>query len=115
MMDEPNAARGPAGDPPRDGDPLLRIVRNTAGILLLLGGVLGLFLPILQVVLMVVMVVVGLALIDLAIKGRAHEWLLRYGWYRSLARVHEQLLASWHAKYEERRRRRSAGEDPDRS
>ncbi|MGE3174722.1 MAG: hypothetical protein AB7O97_18970 [Planctomycetota bacterium] len=90
-------------DPPRPADeqpapppPSLstRVLRNGAGVLLLLAGIAGLFLPILQGV---IMIVGGLALIDLPIKHRAHARLMRWAWYRRLAARHDDLLAKWRA------------------
>lgn len=107
-MDQPNDASGserPGSPPPPDRSLGSRMLRNTAGALLLLAGIAGLFLPILQGVLMIVG---GLALIDLPIKHKAHARLLRYGWYRRLAARHDQWLAKWRAYRERRRRARQA-------
>jgi len=78
-----------------------RIIRNVAGGIILLGGIAGLFLPILQGVLMIVG---GLALIDLPIKGKAHRRLLRWKWYQKLAAQHDSLLAKWRARRAAKRR-----------
>lgn len=76
------------------------MLRNGAGMVLLLAGVAGLFLPILQGALMIVG---GLVLIDLPIKGKAHRWLLRYRWYQRTSVKHDEWLARWR-RYRERKR-----------
>jgi hypothetical protein len=82
----------PPPEPSKPLSPGNRVLRNVAGALLLLAGITDLFLPILQGVLMIVG---GLLLIDLPIKGKAHRWLLRYAFYRRLAQRHDALLARW--------------------
>jgi uncharacterized membrane protein YbaN (DUF454 family) len=82
-------------------NPLVRVLRNIGGVLLVLLGVLGLFLPILQGILFLVL---GLALIDVPQKQKAHRWLMRYGWYRWLAKKHH---AAWRAWKRRRQRRRA--------
>lgn len=82
--------------------PLTRVLRNAGGVLLLLLGVAGLFLPFLQGILFLVL---GLALIDLPIKHRAHRWLQRYAWYRWIATRHHAVKRAWQRR--RRRRRRS--------
>lgn len=79
-----------------DGDSqfLRRVLRNGFGVLLLLLGIVGLVLPFLQGVLMIV---AGLALIDVPQKRRAHEWLLRWRWYQALARRHAAVHERWRA------------------
>ena len=89
MASEPT----PTTEPSRDLG--ARILRNSLGLLLLLLGIAGLFLPFLQGILMIG---IGLLFIDLPIKGKAHRWLLRYGWYQKLARQHDKLLAGWRRK-----------------
>ena len=76
----------PDPQPPEDRDVSVRVLRNTAGILLLLAALVGLVLPILQWLLILA---IAIALIDLPIKSRAHRGLMRYGWYRKLA-------GTWH-------------------
>lgn len=71
-----------------------RLVRNGLGIVLLLLGIAGLVLPILQGWLMIL---VALSLIDLPIKHRAHVWLLRWRWYQKLAEKHEVAWAKLRA------------------
>lgn len=83
--------------------PVVRVLRNLGGVLLLLLGIVGLVLPVLQGVLFIV---VGLALIDVPQKHAAHRWLQRYRCYRLLARKHH---AVWRAFKQRRRRRRQAG------
>ena len=106
------AARKPAKRPMIDRVPPPRVVawieRNvprraglTATVLLLL-GVVGLVLPVLQGVLFLVG---GLALIDLPIKGKAHRWLMRFALYRRISKKHDQLLARWRDWYAKRRTR----------
>jgi uncharacterized membrane protein YbaN (DUF454 family) len=77
-----------------------RIVRNGLGIVLLLLGIAGLVLPILQGWLMIL---VALSLIDLPIKHRAHVWLMRWRWYQKLAEKHEAAWAKLHALRDKRR------------
>jgi uncharacterized membrane protein YbaN (DUF454 family) len=87
-----------------------RVLRNTAGLLLLLLGVVGLVLPVLQGVLFLVG---GLALIDLPIKGRVHRWLMRFALYRRINKKHDQLLAQWRGWYAKRRGKDHAPTDDD--
>jgi uncharacterized membrane protein YbaN (DUF454 family) len=87
-----------------------RVLRNTAGLLLLLLGVVGLVLPVLQGVLFLVG---GLALIDLPIKGKAHRWLMRFAFYRRIHKKHDQLLARWRDWYGKRRAKRDVPPDQD--
>ena len=89
MASEPT----PTTEPTRDLG--ARILRNSLGLLLLLLGIAGLFLPFLQGILMIG---IGLLFIDLPIKGKAHRWLMRYGWYQKVARQHDKLLAGWRKK-----------------
>ena len=103
-MTEPkghNAAR--RAIPPRD-DPdrtfAKRVVRNGLGIVLLLLGIAGLVLPILQGWLMIL---VALSLIDLPSKHRIHVWLLRWRWYQKLASKHDEAWARWRAFRQKRR------------
>ena len=91
----------PTPQPPRDLG--TRILRNGVGIVLLLFGLVGLFLPVLQGILLIG---IGLLFIDLPIKSKAHRWLWRYGWYRKLARQHDKLLDRW-------RNRDSSGRNSD--
>ena len=59
------------------------MLRNLAGVLLVLLGIIGLFLPFLQGVLLIVL---GLSLIEHPWKHRLHHWLeARSGWYRAIA------------------------------
>ena len=102
-MTEPRSDPPPAPPPPPPGL-TARVLRNTAGVLLLVSGFVGLFLPILQGILMMVG---GLALIDLPIKGKAHRWLLRFAWYRSLANRHAAWLARWRRLRADKRARRA--------
>jgi uncharacterized membrane protein YbaN (DUF454 family) len=83
-------------------NPMVRVLRNLGGILLVLLGVVGLFLPILQGILFLAL---GLALIDVPQKQMAHRWLLRWRWYRWLADRQERVLAA----FRERRRRAREG------
>jgi uncharacterized membrane protein YbaN (DUF454 family) len=102
--------------PPKTAPPqplTTRVLRNTAGLLLLLLGVVGLVLPVLQGVLFLVG---GLALIDLPIKGKAHRWLMRFAFYRRINKKHDQLLARWRDWYAKRRGKHEGPEptdDPD--
>lgn len=73
---------------------LRRVVRNVFGVVLLLLGIVGLVLPFLQGVLMIV---AGLALIDVPQKQRAHAWLLRFRWYQAIARRHAALHERYRA------------------
>lgn len=82
-----------------------RILRNVLGFLVLLLGIAGLVLPFLQGVLMIV---AGLAMIDLPIKHRAHVLLLRWRWYQAVARRHAAVHARWHAWREARKDARAA-------
>lgn len=82
----------PAPEPSKPLSEGNRALRNVAGAVLLCAGVASLFLPILQGLLMIVC---GLALIDLPIKGAAHRWLLRYPAYRWLAHRQGELLTRW--------------------
>ncbi len=90
--DIPGPKLPPRPDPDRDFG--RRMLRNLGGILLLLAGIAGLVLPILQGWLMIL---IGLSLIDLPIKHQAHVRLLRYRWYQRLAAKHETLLLRWRA------------------
>ena len=110
---EPILAPMPQGQKPRGRtsrpeieDPdrafVIRLVRNGFGVLMLLAGIVGLVLPILQGWLMIL---IGLSLIDLPIKHRAHTALLRYGWYRYLALKHDAAWAKWHA-YKKKRQKK---------
>ena len=92
--------------PPRDDADRAfakRLVRNGLGIVLLLLGVAGLVLPVLQGWLMIL---VALSLIDLPIKHRAHVWLMRWRWYQRLAAKHEAAWAKLRAFRDKRRARR---------
>ena len=81
--------------------PLQRILRNTGGLLLVLLGIVGLFLPFLQGILFIVL---GLALIDVPQKHRLHRWLqARSRAYRWLALKHHAVKRLFL-----RRRRRAA-------
>lgn len=85
---------------PHAHPPLKRLVRNVCGIALVLLGVVGLFVPVLQGLLFLVL---GLALIDLPVKHRAHEALKsRFRAYRWVAMRHHALKRSL-------RRRRPGG------
>jgi hypothetical protein len=91
--------------PPRTDEDrtfVVRFVRNGFGVLMLLAGIAGLVLPILQGWLMIL---IGLSLIDLPIKHRAHVYLLRLRWYRWIARKHDAAWVQWH-DYRKRRRAR---------
>ena len=69
--------------------PVIRVLRNTAGFVLVVLGVVGLVTPFLQGILMIVL---GLALIDLPIKHRIHLWLgNRYRPYRWIAIKHHRI------------------------
>ncbi|MEY4672638.1 MAG: hypothetical protein RL148_422 [Planctomycetota bacterium] len=69
--------------------PLKRAIRNVSGVLLVLLGVVGLFVPVMQGVLFLVL---GLALIDLPVKHRAHEALkARFRAYRWVAMRHHAI------------------------
>jgi uncharacterized membrane protein YbaN (DUF454 family) len=106
-MTEPVApdARTPAIPPRADADRGFgkRLVRNALGILLLLLGIAGLVLPILQGWLMIL---IALSLIDLPIKHRAHVWLLRWRWYQKIAAKHETAMAMLRAFRDKRRAKR---------
>jgi uncharacterized membrane protein YbaN (DUF454 family) len=81
---------------------VIRVLRNIAGVLLVLLGIVGLVLPILQGVLFLVL---GLTLIDVPQKQAVHRWLQRWRWYRWLARKH-------HAVWRSFKRRRRARKQP---
>ena len=69
------------------------LVALIAGVLILILGVVGLFLPFLQGILFLM---IGLALIDLPIKHRAHRSLRqRYRWYRGLSLRYMQFKRRW--------------------
>lgn len=106
-MTEPkeNDATRRAIPPGEDADRAFgkRLVRNGLGIVLLLLGIAGLVLPILQGWLMIL---VALSLIDLPIKHRAHVWLLRWRWYQKVAEKHEAAWAKLRALRKKRRARR---------
>ncbi len=93
------------------------MARNVAGVLILILGVVGLFLPFLQGILFLM---IGLALIDLPIKHRAHRSLRqRYRWYRGLSLRYMQFKRRWRqrrARQRELRRaaRQSRALSPDR-
>ncbi len=89
-MPEPDRERPPAAPPPSLGR---RVLRNTAGALLLLAGIGGLFLPVLQCVLMIVG---GVLLIDVPQKARAHRWLLQVTWYRRAIANVASLARRWY-------------------
>lgn len=77
---------------PHAHPPLKRLVRNTCGIVLVLLGVIGLFVPVMQGLLFLVL---GLALIDLPVKHRAHEALkARFRAYRWVAMRHHAFKRS---------------------
>lgn len=78
-------------------------MRNVAGVLLVLLGIVGLVLPFLQGVLFLV---IGLAMIDLPIKHRLHLRLMKWGWYRKLAAHHEHWWKKWHARRARKRAER---------
>lgn len=78
-----------------------RTLRNLLGGAVLIGGLVSLFLPILQAVMLIV---IGALLLDLPIKTRAHRNLRRIGWYDRLTRTGE----SWVARWKDHRRRDSA-------
>jgi len=94
----PQRAIPPREDPDRSFGK--RLVRNGLGVVLLLLGIAGLVLPILQGWLMIL---VALSLIDLPIKHRAHVWLLRWKWYQAIAKRHDAAWDKWHA-FRQRRR-----------
>jgi hypothetical protein len=85
MTHEPN-------DVPPAQTAALRWLRNGAGALLLLAGLGGLFLPILQTLLLIA---AGLWLIDLPLKRQAHRALLAFGWYRRLSASVADLQRRW--------------------
>jgi uncharacterized membrane protein YbaN (DUF454 family) len=85
--------------------PVLRVVRNVGGLLLVLFGLVGFVLPIIPGF---VFVIAGLTLIDLPQKQAAHRWLQRYRWYRWVARKHH---AAWRA-FKQRRRTRKQTATP---
>jgi uncharacterized membrane protein YbaN (DUF454 family) len=95
--------------PKRHGrHPVIRVLRNIGGVLLVLLGIVGLVLPFLQGILFLVM---GLALIDVPQKQAAHRWLQRFGWYRWLARKHHAVWRAWKRRRRLRRQaRRAAGQ-----
>lgn len=77
---------------PHDHPPLKRLLRNIAGIVLVLLGIVGLFVPVMQGLLFLVL---GLALIDLPVKHRAHEALkARFRAYRWVAMRHHGFKRS---------------------
>ncbi len=78
----------------------IRVLRNVGGVLLLLLGVVGLFLPVLQGVLFLVL---GLALIDVPQKRQLHRWLQRYRWYRWIATRHHAIRRAWQRRQRRRR------------
>ncbi len=86
---------------PHDRPPLQRLLRNIAGVVLVLLGIVGLFVPVMQGLLFLVL---GLALIDLPVKHRAHEALkARFRAYRWVALRHHGFKRGM------RRARRSSG------
>lgn len=71
---------------PHAHPPLQRLLRNVGGVVLVLFGIVGLFVPVMQGLLFLVL---GLALIDLPVKHRAHEALkARFRPYRWVAMRH---------------------------
>lgn len=69
--------------------PLKRLLRNLGGIVLVLLGIVGLFVPVMQGLLFLVL---GLALVDLPVKHRAHEALkARFRTYRWVAMRHHAI------------------------
>lgn len=80
----------PTQPPPRNRT--RRVLRNAAGLLLLLAGIAGLFLPFVQGILLMIG---GLAMIDLPIKGQIHRRLTRYRWYQRLNRKHDAWRQTW--------------------
>jgi uncharacterized membrane protein YbaN (DUF454 family) len=94
----PQRAIPPREDPDRSFGK--RVIRNALGVVLLLLGIAGLVLPILQGWLMIL---VALSLIDLPIKHRAHVWLLRWRWYQAIAKRHDAAWERWHAFRQHRR------------
>lgn len=81
------------------------MLRNVAGILLVVLGILGLFLPFLQGILFLV---IGLALIDIPLKRRIHDRLHnRYGWYRRIAHRHHQIQERVHRWWTRKERGRN--------
>ncbi len=93
--------------------PVIRVLRNIAGFVLVVLGVVGLVTPILQGILFIVL---GLALIDLPIKHRIHHWLgNRYRTYRWIALKHHRLkraLAHRHRNRKARKAERRGHPDP---
>ena len=84
--------------------PALRILKNIGGILLVLLGIAGLFLPILQGILFIFL---GLAMIDLKAKHRLHRWLgHHFKLYRRVALVHHRFTRGWHRRRREHRQRK---------
>jgi uncharacterized membrane protein YbaN (DUF454 family) len=80
---------------------LKRVLRNVAGVLFLILGLLGLVLPFLQGILFLM---IGLALIDLPIKHRAHQWLrARSKWYRAIAVKYMEFKRRWRQRRELKR------------
>lgn len=82
-----------------------RIVRNVAGFLLVLLGIVSGFLPILQGWLFIL---IGIGLIDIPAKRRLHEWCKRFSWYRAISLRYMRFKRHMHKKREERRARRFA-------
>jgi hypothetical protein len=85
--------------------PLVRVLRNVGGILLLLLGIVGLFLPVLQGWLFIVL---GLGLIDLPIKHRLHQRAKRWRWYRWISERYMRFKRSMKRWREKRRAARAA-------
>ena len=84
----------------------MRVLRNIAGVALVLLGVVGLVTPILQGILFIVL---GLALIDLPIKHRSHVWLgRRSGAYRWTALKHHRVKRAILHRHRARRARKAA-------
>ena len=86
-------------------NPAIRVLRNVGGILLLLLGIVGLFLPFLQGFLFIVL---GLGLIDLPIKHRIHEYAKRWRGYRWIALHHARAKQRFGKWWERRRAARTA-------
>ena len=88
----------------------VRIARNAAGLVLIALGIVGLFLPFLQGILFLVL---GIGLVDLEVKHRAHVWLRRrYRCYRGVALRYARLRRG--VRRRRQRRRIKASRSPPR-
>ena len=86
--------------------PVIRVLRNIAGFALVALGIVGLFAPILQGILFIVL---GLTLIDLPIKHRIHHRLGRRSRaYRWIALKHHRIKRAIARRRRARRKRKAA-------